>query len=158
MTLPCVIPLKKRSKHYSWLCRALASQQLKCMLWPYGKSHGYGAVRLASGKTSRAHRVICEAAHGTPPRDTEASHVCGNALCCNPAHLRWATHTDNMEDCVDHGTRRRGVRHGRAILTEIEVIHLRSSSISNYAFAKARGLSISAVRAARIGKTWAHVR
>lgn len=100
-----------------------------CWLWPYAKSpFGYGVLRI-DGRLHRVHRVICERVNGKPPSQTHvAAHTCGkgNLGCVNPHHVRWATQTENMADCVVHGTVVRGERQHCAKLTAEQVDEIRS--------------------------------
>lgn len=100
-----------------------------CLLWPFGLfSNGYGQIRK-DGVASGVHRLVCESAHGNPPTpEHEAAHSCGNRRCCNPAHIRWATATENMADRDHHGTELFGERHGRAKLSNDDVIEIRRLS------------------------------
>ncbi|MEO7387413.1 MAG: DNA (cytosine-5-)-methyltransferase [Gammaproteobacteria bacterium] len=93
-----------------------------CVIWPYARlASGYGSVQ-SEGKTARAHRVMCQLAHGVPAdRSFDAAHSCGTRLCINPRHLRWATRTENMADAITHGTTTRGEKHGAHRLTEDDV-------------------------------------
>lgn len=98
-----------------------------CLVWPYTKgNYGYGQV-LIGGRKHLAHRLVCEAVYGSPPADkNDAAHSCGNRLCCNPRHLRWASRLENVADSRRHGTISRGERNGHAKLTEADVRHIRS--------------------------------
>lgn len=95
---------------------ALTSKTDECIIWPFAirKSSGYAAhnySRSGEKKSVDAHRYVCVLAHGEPSSPTlEASHSCGDKLCINPAHLRWATHKENMKDAIDHGNLKGGGR------------------------------------------------
>lgn len=69
-----------------------------CVLWPFARAqNGYPELRYR-GKSTRAHRLMCQMAHGEPPASHyEASHTCdrGHLGCVNPRHLVWETHADN---------------------------------------------------------------
>lgn len=70
----------------------------ECILWPFGRSIGYGQIRI-DGKPHRVHNVVCRHFHGEPQgRRYQAAHSCGNKLCANPRHLRWATPVENRRD------------------------------------------------------------
>lgn len=57
---------------------------------------GYGAFRLA-GKTERAHRIAYFLSKENLNPNLEILHLCNNPQCCNPAHLRQATHAENLQ-------------------------------------------------------------
>lgn len=71
--------------------------------WPFTGSinvqHGYGQFRLGK-QVARAHRVAVVL--GDPPREIPAGmyvlHSCDNPRCCNPAHLRVGTQSENNKD------------------------------------------------------------
>lgn len=100
-----------------------------CLIWPYAKnSFGYGQLTV-DGKRVSATRLACQSYNGPPPSpDHDAAHNCGNGHtgCCAPQHLRWATRSENMMDCVSHGTHRRGSRNSASKLTEQDVLKIRS--------------------------------
>lgn len=70
-----------------------------CLAWPFGSpKNGYGQVRV-NGVDMAASRYMCLLVHGEPASaDYEAAHSCGNGHhgCCNPRHLSWKTHSENM--------------------------------------------------------------
>lgn len=53
-------------------------------------------------------------------------HSCDNPPCCNPNHLWLGTHKQNQEDCTNKGRGREGERHGRAKLSEEDVLAIRT--------------------------------
>lgn len=50
---------------------------------------GNGSIRLALSESGSGEM---------PPSNVHALHSCDVRLCCNPAHLRWGTHQENMRD------------------------------------------------------------
>lgn len=58
--------------------------------WPYGQV-------VWGGKTRLAHRVSYELAHGSVPEGLQVDHICSNALCVRPDHLRAVTNKQNSE-------------------------------------------------------------
>jgi len=99
--------------------------------WPWvGKqrqqAYGRFAAKLEGKRFQLAHHfALYYAGQGLRPEGKEACHSCQNALCQNPAHLRWDTHQANVADREREGTTARGQRHGRAKLTEAQVIEMR---------------------------------
>lgn len=106
---------------------AVSFTEEACLFWPYGKNGvGYGMT----SQRLLAHRVVCEAVHGTSPEEKpQALHSCGNGRkgCVNPNHLRWGSASDNERDKVLHGTSNRGARHGMSKLTEENVHFIRKA-------------------------------
>lgn len=89
---------------------ALEQETDCCLIWPFKSRTGpnleYGSLSKGQSEFGRrAHRVICGMAHGKPPTpEHHAAHGCGNSLCMNKRHVRWATADENMQDKVAHGT------------------------------------------------------
>jgi hypothetical protein len=75
-----------------------------CHLWTgYRDEKGYGHM-VVDGLTRGAHRIAWELTNGPIPEGMEVMRaVCDNPGCCNPAHLKLGTHTDNMRDRVRKG-------------------------------------------------------
>lgn len=71
----------------------------ECWLWKEACfQNGYGRFKL-NYKSLRAHRFALEESKGPPPSPSAlALHSCHTRNCCNPAHLRWGSHADNMVD------------------------------------------------------------
>lgn len=91
-------PLYVAQPHYSSpqeSFAARAEQRGDCLIWT-GATYpaGYGIIWHGSGYTS-AHRWAYEQAHGTIPEDMQIDHTCWNPACCNIAHLRIATSSEN---------------------------------------------------------------
>jgi hypothetical protein len=134
-----------------------------CLLWPFFcDPRGYGQAAYPGFKTKWAHRIVCELAHGAPPtEDHEAAHSCGNARCCSPHHLRWATVTENHADKRLHGTHQEGEAHIQAKLTPAQVIEIRRRASGGEAHGKiatAFGIAKSHVSSIKCRNRWGHIR
>lgn len=98
----------------------------ECWPWRAGTSLSgrrkvrYGLLREggSKGRRWRAHRLVLlfKTAEAEVPRDDgepfedwlkranrvyeefEASHTCDNSMCCNPRHLAWELHIDNVKN------------------------------------------------------------
>lgn len=119
----------------AFLSQAAHAAHNMCVLWPYAvrKSSGYGAHNLPrpmGKKNVDAHVRACSIAHGErPTAKHEVAHSCGEKLCCNGNHLRWATHGENMADAVAGGKLKGGGRYRQRLFAE-EVNEIRTSSLS----------------------------
>jgi len=75
------------------------------------------------------HRLMLEAFVCLCPKGQEARHLNGNASDNRIENLEWATHIDNMQDKVAHGTlnrnRRTGESHEWSRLTSSQVDEIR---------------------------------
>jgi hypothetical protein len=65
--------------------------------WPWTRSfdrRGYGQFYMGGYKTS-AHRAAWIFAHGDIEGELTVDHLCFNTACCNPAHLRLLSRSEN---------------------------------------------------------------
>lgn len=152
----------------------------ECWEWTAGRvSGGYGAIDLPRVVTggrkiqAQAHRLTCLIFHGPPPSESHfALHSCDNPPCCNPKHLRWGTHDENMADAVERGRLKdnishfnespenRGTNHHMAKLTDDDVREIRrrlEAGESIRSIADEFGVWENAVRRIKNGEGWAHV-
>jgi len=138
----------------------------ECLKWPFDTSaYGYGVVKQ-DGKKRVASRVMCEVAHGLPPRGKimDAAHSCGNGHlgCVNPKHLRWATRAENAADKKVHGTHREGEKTNFASITEAQAeliikIAMSGSHTPQKEIADRVGVSVSIVGKILRGERWKFV-
>lgn len=69
-----------------------------CWNWlGFKHERGYGNLRF-EGRKWFAHRLSWFLVNGDIPPGYEIDHTCFNGSCCNPAHLRLATHKQNLEN------------------------------------------------------------
>lgn len=83
-------------------------------------------------------------------------HKCDNPRCINPQHLEAGTQLDNVHDCISRGRlgdcRNFGASNGRTVLTEEQVIEIRTIYIKGSkqfgfpALSRRFGISISQVK------------
>jgi len=129
-----------------------------CLNWPYSQtSNGYSKIGGGEQGTRLPHRLVCEAAHGSSPSsELQVAHNCGNRLCVNPNHLRWATCCENHADKIGHGTSNRGARNGLAKLTAAEVSRIRElrGEFPQRKIAEMFGITQANVCAIQSGKSW----
>lgn len=128
----------------------------ECLIWPY-KTHPFGyAIFFYEGKGRYVHNVVCELAHGPKEDGREAAHSCGIRACCNPAHLRWATRSENHLDKIAHGTMLRGEKHPNTHLTKEDVQSIRSLKgvVLQHVLASRFGTSVQAISKIQRGERW----
>ena len=131
-----------------------------CLVWPFERTRkGYGRIKTR-GERFSAHRLVCAEVYGAPPSERHvAAHSCGNGHlgCVSPRHLRWATHKENHADKLIHGTVLRGERNHNASMTEATARRAKAmlGNMTQQKIAEALGITRSAVRDIKIGKSWA---
>lgn len=131
----------------------------QCVMWPFSQTEGYGHFGFKS-TTYRVHRIICFAANGRPPSEAhEAAHDCGTSLCCNPKHLVWKTHQENISDKERHGTLPLGEKHHQAKLSGPQVAEIRSlrGKVSRRELAVRYGVGRSTIDNVIDQTTWRHL-
>lgn len=155
------------------------SGNLPKQLRPWISREGYAIVTLfngGKGKRMQVGRLVCRAFHGPAPTpEHQVAHNDGNPGNNTASNLRWATRAENMADCLIHGTRAMGLRHGRhtkpernprgerhggSKLTEEAVREIRRHPKvpgSGVALAKRYGVTPTAICLIRANKNWKHV-
>jgi len=149
------------------------------VLKPWLNNKGYQMVCLVKDSSARkflVSRLVCTAFHGSAPSPMhEVAHSNGNQKNNHKDNQRWATRAENMADSLMHGTfcmgdahwtrkhperRTVGEAHGRAKLTEIDVLEIRSlnaKSCTGREIARRFGISPAAVSLICSRKNWAHI-
>lgn len=112
------------------------------------------------GRWVAAHRLVCEAWHGPPPKggESHAAHWDGQRDNNHFTNLRWATPAENSADRSLHGTDSHAERNGRARLTWAAVSRIRADYRGRgeqvAAYAQEFGVCTNAIRSALYGITW----
>lgn len=151
--------MRKRASRFeleTFLHNAISSQTDECIIWPFARSHyAYGTL-VWDGKQVNVHRLICAMVHGQAD-GFDAAHLCHNPPCCNPKHLSWMTHKENVQ------VRRQGkggwrVSRKRQMSEETaKSIWMKRGLMTARQAAYEDGASIHAVRKIWLGKTWRSV-
>lgn len=120
-----------KGKGIAFLRQHLDASVDECILWPYStEQNGYGNFGF-NGKVYRAHKYMCELAHGqAPTKRHEAAHSCGVAACVNPRHLSWKTRSENELDKRRHGTAKGGsggIGGNRTLLRPEQIADIRAN-------------------------------
>jgi hypothetical protein len=126
--------------------------------------NGYGVIGLGRRKDGRvlAHRFSYILHRGPIPDGMVICHACDVRLCVNPDHLWLGTRDDNQLDMALKGRAARGEGHHNVRLTEERVREIRSAVFTTMAMYRQWstdwGVSVGAIRDARYGLSWRHVR
>lgn len=137
-----------------------------CWLWTASvNTWGYGQIRDENGRYTTAHRISWRLSHRREiPRGKEVCHHCDNTRCVRPRHLFLGTQRRNMQDKVEKSRQARGETHGMARLTEAQVQEIRLAPRGNRRvgsvaaeLSKRFGVTVSAIRDVRAGKSWSHI-
>lgn len=141
-------------KRIDWVREVAAYVGDECRVWPDWVEGDRRPTMGYEGRTVIVARLILELASGPPPtEDYEACHkpaVCHNGGCCNPTHLYWGTHAENMADKFVDGTS------GKK-LTPGDVRAIRASSGFHHVVADRFGIHRETVKKIRTGQAWTWV-
>ncbi|KKL75430.1 hypothetical protein LCGC14_2055010 [marine sediment metagenome] len=102
-----------------------------------------------NGKRRPSYVIALELFTGELARGRMGLHSCDTEDCCNPHHLSWGTHQDNMDDMVERE------RHGLPKTVVRAIRKLRIEGRTQQHIAELYGVSretISAIDTGRIGK------
>ena len=131
-----------------------------CRIAPGARPGRYRHVKV-DGRSTSAHRVAWERAHGPIPPGMWVLHHCDNPPCDEESHLFLGDHAANVADRDAKRRQAKGERHGNAKLTAARVRAMRSryaaGGITITRLAAAFDVATPAIWRALIGTTWAHV-
>lgn len=135
-----------------------------CWLWEgAARSDGHGLFRVGARLWS-AHAVALALHEAENPGGRWALHSCDNPPCCNPDHLRWGSHQDNIDDMMSRGRyiARPGDQNPEAKLSEQSVrdifaqkLHRKHGDKST--LARQYGVSDRTIYDIWNGRSWTHV-
>lgn len=135
----------------------------ECWPWAASKSSGgYGIVRVG-GRTTYAHRLIEEDLRGPLLPGEVVAHTCDWPPCCNPAHFRRGSQSENMIECRDRGRLNsrplRGRANGNAKLTDelVTVMRIEALALSQRKVGSLHGIPRSLAHRVIRHLAWAHV-
>ena len=144
-----------RNEARLWLMGHVAYRGDDCLEWPFSKIRGYGQLTIGKNKIRKAHRLMCELAHGSPPSPKhEAAHSCGNHGCVNPKHLRWKTRAESQAESVAMGRYYRSGRVGAEGRDRAIQIRALKGRLSQNKIAEKFGVTHSTVAKIHRGETW----
>ena len=126
-----------------------------CWEWTASFNKGYGSVSL-DGVTLRANRVSYAIANGDPG-EIYVCHTCDNPACVNPSHLWTGTMPENNADRDQKDRQVKGVKHGRARLTEEQVKAIRESKETQQILAGRYGVVQQIISRIINRKIWRHI-
>lgn len=135
-----------------------------CTLWTGAiLRSGYGQISIGGKRAGsiRTHRAAWIVAHGDIPRGMHVCHHCDVKACVNPEHLFVGTNADNIADKVAKDRQARGVGHGKARLTEQQVLNIRhlwdTRAMTGRALATEFGISRASVTLIVHRQIWRHL-
>lgn len=138
-----------KGKGLSLVQSALSYEGDDCLIWPMTRdTFGYGLLGCR-GRVVRAHRLVCELAHGDPPTNKhQAAHSCGKGHdgCYSSKHLSWKTNSENQIERRLHGNKIE--RDGPTRVTPEQVAYIQATRniIPTSALAVKMGLKRGVIR------------
>lgn len=124
---------------------------------------GYPMIHLKQGGRllgRRASHVSLAIVGIAVPKGQQVNHRCDNRKCVNPDHLFIGTQGDNVRDMMSKRRHVFGERQRKALLTEDAVRDIKANCTVKgqpAEFAKKYGVSVSTIRAVRVGQNWGHI-
>jgi len=142
-------------EQYLWLQSLVGHKGEECIPWPHGGNwNGYGHLGI-NGKVYKAHRIMCELAHGNPPiKGLVAAHSCKDRSCVNPDHLSWKTPRQNLMDRHRDGTltKKRWTKYGTLTDNELREICVLKDYLNQREIGVIFGISYQHVSVIQNGK------
>lgn len=145
-----IIPMLKLQVEYTSGNKKDTSIPGDCWEFTGGRSpKNYGYKRYL-GIQSYAHILACTSKNERRLLPNEVTrHLCGNHPCCNPDHLEFGTHYENMMDDLKH-------RNGR-VLKKTDVLDIRDSEESYTSLAKRYNVTNQTIGSIKKRRTWKHI-
>jgi len=146
----------------AWLERQIVvGDRYVCWECPGSGDRG-GYVRVTfRGRRMKAHQVALILDGRPRPGNLLALHSCDNPPCCNPAHLRWGTDWDNLQDSIRRGRARSILQPELSSpLTRAdvaEIVRLGASDLSRLEIGRRFGVTETTVGRILRGDTWSRV-
>lgn len=101
-----------------------------CWLWTDKLSkNGYGTFKVISHVSEYSHRISWILHRGKIPKGLFVCHRCDVRNCINPKHLWLGTQKQNNQDMWVKGRNARGENHGRAKLSENDIVEIRQKCV-----------------------------
>lgn len=138
-------------------------RQVGRILRAHKSNVGYVIYPLSrEGKTiyALAHRLVMRAFVGDCPPEITVNHLNGNKTDNRLENLEYATQGENNLHAVRVLGHRQGEKHYKAVLTDNQVREIKTllrEGVSTYQIAKLYGVSASAIRAIKSGRSWKHI-
>lgn len=137
----------------------------RCWVWRASRlKNGYGQFSIGTKRrTLYAHRVAWEICNGPIPPGAHILHSCDNPPCCNPAHLRAGTSSENARDMYERFRYpvRRGEMAARSKLTTEQVLEIRAlfatGEYTLQALAEKYGVRNPSIHSIVHRRSWRHV-
>lgn len=124
------------------------------------KLGGYLIVVLCKNavkKTHLVHRLVAAAFINNPDNKKTVNHIDCNPLNNHYSNLEWTTQHENIMHSVGLNRHCHGETHGCSKLTAEQVLEIRTQAKGILALADKYGVTYSAIKRARSGKTWKHL-
>lgn len=173
MAAPSLVEMMKDSSVPLWRGTTRRERfHAKCECLPHGcvvhrsgtvDKDGYPMILIRHGGRlygRRASHVALALRGIAVGKGQQVNHHCDNRKCVNPEHLFLGTQGDNVRDMVEKRRHLFGERQPRSRLTEDAVRDIRENCTEKgkpQEFADKYGVSVSTVRAARLGQNWGHI-
>ena len=137
------------------------------ILKPY-LTRGYLRVSLyndSGRKCKLVHRLVAEAFLPNPENKSDVNHINGCKTDANVCNLEWVSASENMAHAHSNGLRpvvnTQGENNGFAKLTEIKVFQIKlmltEGKLTQSEIASMFGVSRSAIKDIKTGRTWRHL-
>ena len=119
----------------------------KCWLWKGKVNAKDGRPYITiEGKRRPVYVISLELYSGEEAKGRVARHSCDNPICCNPHHLSWGSHQDNMNDMKERE------RHGMPKTVVRAILKLIETGKTQQEIADLYGISREAVSAINTGR------
>lgn len=122
------------------------------------KIDGYPSFNVSDfprRRSLRVHREALRTFKGPSPADKpEARHLDGNKANCALDNLEWGSRLENEGDKERHGTKMRGERHWRSVLTRADVDFIRKVTIAPAMLADHFGVCLRTIWCVKLHETW----
>ena len=120
---------------------------------------GTGLTKKGNRESVKVHRLVAIAFIDNPENKPQVNHIDGNKLNNCATNLEWNTNIENMKHAVESGLFKnvKGRERLRSILTENEVLEIRSSNLSSRKLGNVYNVNKSTILSIKNRKTWKHI-